>query len=252
MTAWPDRSRSPAGSPSLAGPRGQQPESTTTGRLAAPFSPRMRSLACRPSCASRWRRNLTSALFRSCRRTRSRRSYRRMQDPNRGVRGQIGLSPPRAARWWRSTSRLTSSVSNSPGSPVGGSADRQVGGLLIRLACLARHAATLGGSLPSHHLEVIGGQEPDQQAIASVIPGDAGDNTDLRGIGGRWRLSGGGPGPRVRRGNHGRRALQGGGPRGRPPARPLHPPGARPARPAPWGSLAPLPPLPRPPRHLAW
>src|SRR5258708_38120684 len=151
-----------------------------------------------------------------------------MQDPNRGVRRPVGLSPPRAVRWWRSTSRLTSSASNSPGSPVGGSADRQVGGLLIRLACLARHAATLGGSLPSHHLEVIGGQEPDQQAIASVIPGDAGDNTDLRGIGGRWRLSGRGPRRRGRRGRRGRRPPQGGGPGARPPAPPCPPPGARP------------------------
>src|SRR5258707_15519009 len=150
-----------------------------------------------------------------------------MQDPNRGVRRPVGLSPPRAVRWWRSTSRLTYSVSNSPGSPVGGSADRQVGGLLIRLACLARHAATLGGSLPGHHLEVIGGQKPDQQAIASVIPGDAGDDTDLRGIGGRWRLSGGSPRGRARGGRPGRGAPQGGGPGPPPPAPPWAPPGPR-------------------------
>src|SRR5258708_21200041 len=162
-----------------------------------------------------------------------------MQDPNRGARRPVGLSPPRAVRWWRSTSRLTSSVSNSPGSPVGGSADRQVGGLLIRLACLARHAATLGGSLPSHHLEVIGGQKPDQQAIASVIPGDAGDDTDLRGIGGRWRLSGGSPRGRLRGGSSGRRPPQGGGPRPRHPPRRCPRPGAPPPRRAPPPLIAP-------------
>jgi isoleucyl-tRNA synthetase len=70
---------------------------------------------------------------------------------------------------------------------TGALADGQIGGLLVGLTCLARHATAVPGLALGHHLEVVGGQEPDQQAVAPVIPGDAGNNGDLYGVSGiRW------------------------------------------------------------------
>ena len=86
------------------------------------------------------------------------------------------LGSRRAARW-RSTSGRHLSMCRVSASARGG---------LLRPASPARNAAGRLGCLPGHRLQVLRAQEPDQDAVRHVIPGDAWHYRDgALGLGGR-------------------------------------------------------------------
>lgn len=51
---------------------------------------------------------------------------------------------------------------------------------LVRLACLAGYVAGALGRREAHDLQVLRGQESDQDAVLTVIPGDTGNHSHLK------------------------------------------------------------------------